>query len=48
MYMSVIMEELAQDESVLTLCYSTGPKSVMLSAAQWNGLRGDMVMQPHV
>ena len=41
--MHVCYKVIAQDESALPLT-SIGPRSTNLSTAQWNGLRGGMVM----
>ena len=43
----VCYKVIAQDESALPLT-STGPGSTNLSTVQWNGLRGGVVMLPHV
>ena len=43
----VCYKVIAQDESALPLT-STGPGSTNLSTTQWNGLRGGMLMLPHV
>ena len=43
----VCYKVIAQDESALPLT-STGPGSTNLSTAQWNGLRGGVLMLPHV